>query len=415
MAIVRDADGKGRLEFPPGKLLYESPGHLSWPRFSPDGKSIAFLDHPFGIDDRGAVAMIDLAGRRTKLSADFESVQGLSWSPDGREVWFTGAESGAGRALRAVALSGKGRVVAKVPGGLTLRDISKAGLVLLTHENVRKGIMGLGPGQTKERELSWLEWSLPYDLSDDGTTLLLNEQGLATGDSYAVCLRKMDGSPVIRLGEGIPRSLSPDGKWVIASIQKEHANLMILPTGTGQPRDLPSGNTSQFGTAIWLPDSRRFLFGASEGGSARRLFLQDIDGGIPRPISPKGLGIRGYILSADGRTVYVRAADGRISAIPSEGGEARPAFEKMDLANAALLRFSGDGRSLYVRDNGRIPVSLFRIDVASGRRELVRELSPGDPAGLQAIGNIFLSADGRFYAYGYTRALSDLYAVEGLR
>jgi hypothetical protein len=65
MAIVRDADGKGKLEFPAGKVLYETAGHVSWPRFSPDGKSIAFLDHPFGIDDRGAVAVVDLGGRKT--------------------------------------------------------------------------------------------------------------------------------------------------------------------------------------------------------------------------------------------------------------------------------------------------------------------------------------------------------------
>ena len=415
MAIVRDVEGKGRIEFPSGKVLYESPGHVSWPRFSPDGKSIAFLDHPFATDDRGAVAMVDLSGRRTKLSADFESVQGLAWSPDGREVWFTGADSGTGRTLRATTLSGSGRVVAKVPGALTLRDISKSGLVLLSHENVRKGIMGLGPGQVRERDLSWLEWSLPYDLSDDGTTLLLNEQGQATGENYAVCLRKMDGSPVIRLGDGIPRAISPDGKWVIANLPRENAPLMLLPTGTGQPRNLPSGNASQFGALFWLPDSRRFVFGASESGSIRRLFLQDIDGGAPRPISPKGMGVRGFILSADGRTVYVRTAEGGVSAIPSEGGEARPAFPNMDLAAMTLVRFSGDGKSLYVRDNGRIPVSLFRIDVASGRRELVRELSPGDPAGLQGIGVIRLSADGRSYAYGYTRNLSDLYAVEGLK
>jgi len=273
LAIVRDADGKGKLEFPPGKVLHETAGHLSWPRFSPDGKSIAFLDHPFGVDDPGAVAMIDLAGRKTKLTADYESVQGLSWSPDGKEVWFTGAESGTGRALRAVSLSRKERIVAKVPGGLTLRDISKAGLVLLTHENVRKGIMGLGAGQPRERELSWLEWSLPSDLSNDGTTLLLNEQGLATGENYAVCLRKMDGSPVIRLGEGIPRSISPDGKWVVAFLPKEGAPLMLLPTGTGQPRNLPSGNFSQFGAVAWLPDSRHFLFAANEPGSRRRVCL----------------------------------------------------------------------------------------------------------------------------------------------
>src|SRR5512135_1270151 len=165
MLVEHDVEAKARLEFPAGKVLYETTGHVSWPRFSPDGKTIAFLDHPFPTDDQGAVAMIDLAGKKRKLSRDYESVQGLSWSPEGKEIWFTAAEAGAGRSLRAVTLSGKERVLSNVPGGLTLRDISKTGRVLLTHDNVRKGIMGLAPGQTRERELSWLDWSLPYDLS----------------------------------------------------------------------------------------------------------------------------------------------------------------------------------------------------------------------------------------------------------
>ncbi|MGH9442336.1 MAG: protein kinase domain-containing protein, partial [Thermoanaerobaculia bacterium] len=138
MAIVHDVNRKAKLEFPAGKVLYETPGHISWPRFSPDGKRIAFLDHPYAVDDRGAVAIIDLAGTRTKISRDYESIQGLAWSPDGREVWFTGTGSGSLRSLRAVTLSGKERVLSNVPGGLTLRDISKSGRVLLTHDNVRK-------------------------------------------------------------------------------------------------------------------------------------------------------------------------------------------------------------------------------------------------------------------------------------
>jgi WD40 repeat protein len=418
IAIVHDADGKAKLEFPPGKLLFERVGHLSWPRFSPDGKTIAILDHPFVGDDRGAVAMIDLGGHRTKLSVDYESVQGLAWSPDGREVWFTGADSGTGRALRAVTLSQKERVISKVPGVLTLRDISKSGLVLLTHDNARKGIMGLGPGQTKERELSWLEWSLPYALSKDGTTLLFNEQGQATGENYAVCIRKTDGSPVIRLGDGIPRALSPDGKWVIANLPKERAPLTLLPTGTGQPRDLASGNLSQFGTVLWLPDSRRFVFAASEPGSERRVYLQSIEGGLPRAVSPKGVAIPGFGLSPDGAALYIVGADHRPYAYPIDGGPPVLAFPNLDIASLAELQpfgRSGDGRFIFFRDGEKIPVSVYRVDVGSGRRELVRELSPGDPAGLQGIGNIYMSADGRFYVYGYTRALSDLYAVDGLK
>ena len=413
MLVEHDVEGKGRLEFPAGKVLYATTGHVSWPRFSPDGKTIAFLDHPFPTDDQGAVAMIDLTGKKTKLSRDYESVQGLSWSPDGKEIWFTAAEAGAGRSLRAVGRSGKERVLSNVPGGLTLRDISRAGRVLLTHDNVRKGIMGLGPGQTRERELSWLDWSLPYDLSDDGTTLLFNEQGQAVGENYAVCLRKTDGSPVVRLGEGVPRSLSPDGKWAATTLMKKHAALTLLPTGTGQPRALASDGKLQFNIVRWLPDSRRIVFTALTDDGTRRIYVQDIEHGLPRALTPPNVPIGGFMTSVDGKYAIYGGENVPAATVSIDGGTAPPP-PKIDLADLTPIRFTGDGRSLFVRDR-KIPARVYRIDVATGRKELLRELSPGDPAGLQSIGQIFLSTDGRSYVYGYTRALSDLFAVDGFK
>ena len=413
MLVEHDVDAKARLEFPAGKILYETTGHVSWPRFSTDGKTIAFLDHPFPTDDQGAVAVIDLAGKKTKLSRDYESVQGLSWSPDGKEIWFTAAEAGAGRSLRAVSLAGKERVLSNVPGGLTLRDISRTGRVLLTHDNVRKGIMGLGPGQTKERELSWLDWSLPYDLSDDGTTLLFNEQGQAVGENYAVCVRKTDGSPVVRLGDGVPRALSPDGKWAATAVMKKHAALTLLPTGTGQPRALPSDGKLQVNAVRFLPDSRRVVFIAQSDDGTRRLYVQDIEHGLPRAITPPNAPVVGFLTSVDGKYAIYGLRNGTPATVSIDGGTAPPP-PKIDLGDLTPLRFSGDGRYLFARD-GNIPVRVYRIDVATGRKEVLRELSPGDPAGLQFIGQIFLSADARSYVYGYTRALSDLFAVDGFK
>ena len=87
LAVVRDAGGRNRLEYPIGKVLYEASGSwISHPRISPKGDMIAFLDHPVQGDDSGTVMMVDLAGNRKKLSHEWYSAQGLAWSPDGREV-----------------------------------------------------------------------------------------------------------------------------------------------------------------------------------------------------------------------------------------------------------------------------------------------------------------------------------------
>ncbi|HEY6049866.1 MAG TPA: protein kinase, partial [Thermoanaerobaculia bacterium] len=125
--VVRDVDGKGRIEYPLGKVLYQTSGHISYARLSPRGDRIAFLDHPFPLDDAGTVAVIDLEGKKTTLTGKWASEHGLAWEPSGREVWFTATEAGANRSLYAVTLDGKLRVVARVPGGLKLHDIAKNG------------------------------------------------------------------------------------------------------------------------------------------------------------------------------------------------------------------------------------------------------------------------------------------------
>ena len=55
------------------------------------------------------------------------------------------------------------------------------------------------------------------------------------------------------------------------------------------------------------------------------------------------------------------------------------------------------------------------MDLATGHRDLWKEISPADPAGVQSIANIKFSKDGKSYAYSTLRLLSDLYVVDGLK
>ncbi|MGH9444048.1 MAG: protein kinase domain-containing protein, partial [Thermoanaerobaculia bacterium] len=130
MLLVRDVAGKSRLEYPMDKVLYETSGHISYARLSPKGDHVAFLDHPYPLDDAGTVAVVDLAGKKTTLTGKWASEGGLAWSASGDEVWFTATEAGANRSLYGVTLAGRMRVVARVPGGLKLHDIARNGRVL---------------------------------------------------------------------------------------------------------------------------------------------------------------------------------------------------------------------------------------------------------------------------------------------
>ena len=177
LAIVRDVGAKCRIEYPIGKVLFETSGWISHPRVSPDGALVAFLDHPVPNDDGGRVAVVDRSGKKRDVSPLYATAQGLVWRPDGGEIWYTAAEGGFNRAVHGVTLSGKVRLVGRVPGISTIRDISQQGRVLMTNESARLGILARGPGDDKERELSWLDYSLVTDVRSDGSKILITESG----------------------------------------------------------------------------------------------------------------------------------------------------------------------------------------------------------------------------------------------
>ena len=82
-AIVRDLEGQNRLEYPIGKVLYQTAGWISHPRVSPKGNLIAFIDHSERRDDSGSIVVVDLRPSKT-LSGEWETAQGLAWSPPRR-------------------------------------------------------------------------------------------------------------------------------------------------------------------------------------------------------------------------------------------------------------------------------------------------------------------------------------------
>ncbi|MEO8586197.1 MAG: protein kinase [Acidobacteriota bacterium] len=414
LLVVRDVGGKSRIEFPMGKVLYETSGHVSYARLSPKGDRVAFLDHGFPLDDAGTVSVIDLAGKKTKLTGQWASEHGLAWAPSGKEVWFTATEAGANRSLYAVDLSGQLRVVTRVPGGLKLHDIAKSGKVLLTRESPRVGILGMLQGDTRERDMSFLDYSFAADMSTDGKLLLFDEEGEAGGANYTVYLRKSDHSPVVRLGEGNALALSPDGKWAVSILPLPNSPIRLLPTGTGEARELALPGLSAEQAAAFV-DGKRIVFAASEPGHGVRLFVQEIEGGKPRPVTPEGIStaLPGFAVSPDGKSVAAIGADQKGAVFPVEGGATRPIPGL--LPGEFPLRFSPDGRSVYVWKRGDLPARITRVDLESGKREVFKDLSPADPAGVERISNVLVTPDGKGYAYCYARLLSDLFVVEGLR
>lgn len=173
-------------------------------------------------------------------------------------------------------------------------------------------------GENKERDLSWQDWTVPTALPEDGKLLLFTEVGEAGGGDYAVFTRETNSTSAVRLGQGSARALSPDGKWALVLRQNmSPPDFVLLPTGVGQQRVVPTGNViPRFGQ--FLPDSNRILFDGHEAGHASRIYVTNLDGGQPRPISPEGFSLRGHSLSPDGKRIAAVASDG-IALLPSDG------------------------------------------------------------------------------------------------
>ncbi|HEX7251694.1 MAG TPA: protein kinase, partial [Thermoanaerobaculia bacterium] len=259
LAIIREVDGKDRLEYPIGKVLYSTGGYLSDLRVSPHGDRVAFLEHPYRWDDRGGVAVVDLGGKKNSLAGGFWGAEGLAWSADGREILFSAGSGYSSFEVHAVTLDGGHRIALDNAGGLTVFDIARDGRWLGAREDVKYRLMVMAPGAGAERDLSWLDGSFPVAFSRDGGMLLFSEFSGAFGNNYAVCVRKTDGSSVVRLGEGWATSLSPDGRWALAVVPSSPDRLMLYPTGVGEPRRLESGEIQEYSSARWFPDGKSLL------------------------------------------------------------------------------------------------------------------------------------------------------------
>lgn len=416
LVVVKRSGGRFVLQWPIGKTIYETSGWIIAMRISPDGKYVAFADCPSPGNDAGTVTILDPTGKEIVKSDIWNSLEGLAWAPDGREVWFAASIGREGFAdqIRTMDLSGRGRMLLRLPGITRLHDVGPNGRILLTKEEWRAIMPFHGPGDTKDRDLSWLDMSGLTDLSTDARTLVFSENGQAGLQDYYVYMRKADGSPAVRLGPGFVGAISPDGKWVLAPGAENPSKLRVLPTGAGEARVMATEGLTQHGAPSWGPDSKWVGY-ASTDGKDWRFYIQDLDGGKPRPVSePMGvpLYLESQLISPDGKTVFGRDKDANAILYSIDGSAPRrvPGIQPSEVFGG----WAEDGKSVYVFRPNVYPVRIVKLNVATGERKVIREINPEDPVGLDAVYTARVSRDEKSIAYCYQRTLSELYLVSDL-
>jgi sugar lactone lactonase YvrE len=417
LAIVRRVDGRDRLEFPVGKVLVQPAAGertgLGFPRIAPDGRRVAFVQYRSPGSLVGNVAVVDQAGAVTALSDEYLNVHGLAWNGD--EIWYTAAdEQQLFRALCAVTPGGSRRTITRMPGNATLWDAAPDGRLLIAQTDDRAVVIARRPEDVQDRDLSWLDASWVADLSHDGRLMLFTEAGQGAGPTTAVYLRGTDGSPPVRLGHGRAIALSPDTRWAISApasdLYSGSAYLDLLPTGVGEPRRL-AGNGILYTGAAWLPDGKRIIVSATERGQRTRLYLQDVAQGRPAPVTPEG--VTAWVVSPDGSTIAARGPTAAARLYPVDGTASRELIGAT--AADVPIGWIHDGVLVSRPGDPRVPRGeIYRLNVQTGRHEVWNNIFPRDPAGIMVLVSVRVTPDGRFSAYSWHRALSNLYIADGL-
>jgi Tol biopolymer transport system component len=411
-AARRLPDGRYQIEYPLGRVIYRCATRIRDLRVSPDGRQIAFRLREARLGKAFALVVVDDAGNARKIG-DWTNAKGLAWSPGGRIVFASNSRGST--EIRSATPNGRVRLVARLDGNVKLHDIAPNGDLLLSRDDYREGIMAHAPGSVHERDLSWFDGSGASDISPDGRLLLMSEFGEAGGSRYSAYVRPMDGGPAVRLADGYGVSLSPDGAAALVIVPGTPARLQIVPLGAGQTRVLDRGDISDYEFASWLPDGQTIVFNGRTAKSPMRLYRQDARGGAPEPLGPPDIRLaqasrpasrdgKRLAVMSDAGAIVIMNADGSGSAknVPLQDGRYRP------------IAWSDDG-ALFVYGESELPAKLYRLDVDSGKLQVVRELMPADAAGVYRIMDVVTTADDRAYAYGVLRNLSTLFLSTGWR
>ncbi|HUR36298.1 MAG TPA: protein kinase [Terriglobales bacterium] len=400
-----------KLEHPPGKTLHDFPGVVSHVRFSPDGRYIAFSVHPVEIDTRGMVAVIGADGKDFRLlTPEYADITGIAWSTDSKEVWYTASDSGISASLYAVSTAGKIRSIERTPGSLYLFDINKNGEVLLAHFARRREVFGKGPSSDKYMELSVFDYSVPAAISQDGKDAVVIEEGEGGGPKYSVFLRKTDGSPAVRLGEGVASDLSPDGKFVAGGTITVPSPVILFPTGAGDARTF-TNNGMHHEDVKFFQDGKRLFMAARENGKGMRNWVMNVDGSGLRPVTAENETGR---LSQDEKAVTL-LREGALYLKDIESGKETLWRDTLPFGDLAFISWSNEKDKAYFAKREGTKLTIWRIDVAARTRTALHQVDTKDSEGATPLTDLVITRDGKYFVFSADRRNSDLYLLKGAR
>ncbi len=410
LAVLRSGpDGRDRIEFPLGSPVYQIPGthEVESLRVSPDGSQVAFVEH---LDlSRSMICVVNRKGTR-KVVLQEKAYQVL-WAPSGRTLIYSSRREEDRNEIRATTLSGRSRLLHSAQGVVELMDINREGRVLLAHKLSRTAMALQREGEGEDVDLSWLQTSNIADLSPDGRGVLFLETGEGRGPG-GVYFRRLGDREAVRLGDGDPLTLSPDGKWALAKYVGQTTDLQLLPIGPGDIRRVSTQGISA-DWALFRSPTTLVMGGGPKGAQELHPYLLDLVSGslseLPHAIPRSAFAA----VSPDGQRLAIGPVGSELLVISLDGSPIRriPGFG----TGTQLLQWSNQPDSVFTVDSyTTLPTAIRRFDLRTGTFTLVRLLRPGAMTDIHRLRFVSITPDGKSAGYSFDQTLcSDLYLMEG--
>jgi Tol biopolymer transport system component len=415
LALTRNVGGRWVLEFPHGNKVFETGDYLDGLRVSPNGKSVAFLDHPDFGDDRGWVAMIDSGGKVRKLTEEQESITGLAWAEGGDELWFTATMTGSSNTLYGVKVSGgqglgKVRKILGMPTIARLMDLGPNGRLLVAAETNNFTIAAMDGATGREiPHMELYNGSVLQEISPDGKAILFTEVGGSVGTLYEVVYRKTDGSPPLVLGPGASPRLSPDGSNVAAILLTSPSQLVIYPVGAGESRTLKLGNLTSAREVRWFPDGKHLAIVGMGEGKLERSYVMDLSTGQLQPLGPEQFKVQEA--AKDGKRILGVMPAGWVI-FNTETQQQQPV--KGIGENESAMGWTRDDEGLMVEASEPGAVSIYRLDLSTGKRTTLKTVEMKDRSGVMGL-FVELAKDEKSYATLKVTTMDTLWMADGMR
>ncbi len=391
-----------RVHLPVGNVVYQTSDLLTSLRVSRGGL--------IAVTSIGQVIILDSVGT-VKVSIDAANITGTAWHPDREELWYSTSEGRGAGSIVAVDPNGTRRTVWH-GRAMALQDIASDGTALAIATDTQGGVLVQQNGSSDAKDMAWLDRSTALAVSPAGDALLLTEGGDSGGGVY---MRRLDGSPAVRLGEGVGLSWSPKGDRVL--IAKGQHQYEIVPVGAGVSRTINHPDIWSF-FGWFSPDGSRLLVNGRIKDDPYRFWWMD-ESGATTEAGPAGVDHwAGQVpLSNDGRLIAVfksgQSMARTVVVYPLDGGAPVPVAGMNP--DEAVIRFSDDDRHLLVYNRDQLPARISKLDYRTGTRTVWREFAPADAAGIAGFESIAMTPSGSVVAYNYTRSLGTAFLVTGLK